>query len=109
MIEEALLGGFERRSGGGLGLAVQRAFVAGDVRRLHRRVEIVVDDGEGAGIGVVDADLLRRQLMLEQLVFDALVRERAGHIEAERLQVAGQNLHRGDAAGFDRLDEFRPA
>ena len=74
--------------------------------RLHRRVEIVVNDREGAGIGVVDADLLRRELMFDQLVFDAFIGERAGHIEAERLEVAGQHLHRGDATGLDRVDEF---
>jgi hypothetical protein len=55
MAEEALLGALEGRAGGGLGLPVQRAGRAGDVGGLHRRVEIVVDDGEGPGIGVVDA------------------------------------------------------
>ncbi len=34
-----------------------------------------MDDLEGVGIGVVDADLLRRQLMLDDLVFDALERQ----------------------------------
>ena len=60
MVEEALLGALEGRARGGLGLRVQRAGRAGDVGGLHRGVEIVVDDREGAGIGVVDADLLRR-------------------------------------------------
>ena len=80
--------------------------LAGDVRGLHRRVEIVVDDREGAGIGVVDADLLGRELVLDQLVLDAFVGERAGRIEAERLEIARQHLHRRDAAVLDRLDEF---
>jgi hypothetical protein len=62
--------------------------------------------GEGAGIGVVDADLLGRQLMLDQLVFHAVEGQRAGGVEAERAQVAGQHLHRRDAAGLDRLDEL---
>ena len=75
MAEEALLGGFEGRAGGGLGLPVQRAAVAGNVRCLHRRVEIVMDDGECPGIGVVDASLLRRELVLDQLVFDAVIGE----------------------------------
>ena len=58
MIEKALLGALEGGARGGFRLPVQRAGLAGDVGRLHRRVEIVVDDGERAGIGVVDADLL---------------------------------------------------
>ena len=61
---------------------------------------------ERAGIGVVDADLLGRELVLDQLVFDALVGERARRVETERLEVARQHLHRRDAALLDRLDEF---
>ena len=106
VIEEALLGALEGRAGGRLGLAVQRPGLAGDVGGLQRGVQVVVDDLEGAGIGVVDADLLGRELVLDQLVFDALVGERAGRIEAERLEVAGEHLHGGDAAGLDRLDEL---
>src|SRR3546814_12131156 len=82
------------------------AAVARDVRGLERRGQIVVNDLEGAGIGVVDADLLRAERVLDQLVFNAFVGERASRIEAERLQVAGQHLHRRDAAGLDRLDEL---
>ena len=106
VIEEALLGALEGRARGGFGLRVQRAGFAGDVGRLQRRVEIVVDDREGAGIGVVDADLLVGELVLDQLIFDALIGERPRGIEAERLQVARQHLHRRDAAGLDRLDEL---
>ena len=61
---------------------------------------------ERAGIGVVDADLLGRELVLDQLVFDALVGERARRVEAERLEIARQHLHRRDAALLDRLDEL---
>ncbi len=104
--EEPLLGGFEGRARGGLGLGVQRAALAGDVGGLQRRVEIVVDDLEGAGIGVVDADLLGRERVLDQLVLDALVGERARGIEAERLEIAGEHFHGGDAAGLDRLHEL---
>ena len=50
--------------------------------------------------------LLRREPVLDQLVFDAFVRERARGVEAERLEIAGQHLHGGDAAGLDRLDEL---
>ena len=65
-----------------------------------------MDDREGAGVGVVDADLLKRELVLDKLLFDAFVGERAGGIETERLQVTRQHLHRGDAAVLDRLDEL---
>ena len=69
-------------------------------------VEIVVDDAERARIGVVDAPLLRREPVLDELVLDAFVRERARGVEAERLEIAGQHLHGGDAAGLDRFDEL---
>ena len=65
-----------------------------------------MNDREGAGIGVVDADLLGCEPMFDQLVFDAFIGERAGRIEAERLQIARQHLHRRDAAVLDRLDEL---
>jgi hypothetical protein len=92
----------------GLRLLVQRAGRSGDVGGLHRRVEIVMNDGESAGIGVVDTGLLRRQRVLDQLVFHAVEGERAGGVEAERAQVARQHLHRRDTAGFDRFDKFGP-
>jgi hypothetical protein len=38
---------------------------------------MIVDDGEGAGIGIVDARLLRRELVFEQLIFDAVVGQRS--------------------------------
>ena len=107
VIEKALLGAFERRSRGGLGLAVQRSGFAGDIRRLESRVEIVVDDGEGASIRVIDRDLLVGEPMLEQFVVDAVIGKRSGGIEAQRFQIAREHLHRGDAASLDRLDEFR--
>ncbi len=59
--EEALLGGLEGRARRGLRLGVERAALAGDVGGLQGGVEVVVDDLEGAGIGVVDADLLGRE------------------------------------------------
>src|SRR3546814_19637562 len=46
--------------------------------------------------------------MLEKLVFDALIRERAGRVEAERTKVTREHFHRRDAAGLDRLDEIGP-
>jgi hypothetical protein len=51
VIEEALLVGLESRVGGGLGLAVKRAVLGGDVGRLQCLAEIAVNDLEGARIG----------------------------------------------------------
>jgi len=84
MIEEALLGALEGRARGRLGLAVERAALASDVGGLQRRIEIVMDDLEGARIGIVDAGLLVRELVLDELVLDALEGERAGGRETVR-------------------------
>ena len=46
--------------------------------------------------------------MFDQFIFDAVIRQRARGIEAEGAQVAGENLHRGNPAGFDGLDELCP-
>ena len=46
--------------------------------------------------------------MFHELIFDPLVGERTGCVEAERLEVAGEHLYGGDAAGFNRLDELGP-
>ena len=108
MAEEALLRAFERRARGGLGLSIERTLGRRNVCRFQRRIEIVVNDREGAGIGVVDADLLFAEAMLEHFVGDALIGQRTRGIETERLEIARQHFHGGDAAGFDRLDEFRP-
>ena len=106
MAEEALLGALEGRARRRLGVAVQRAGLAGDVGRLERGGQVVVDDLERVGIGIVDADLLVGQRVLEQVVFDAVIGERARRIEAERLEIAGEHLHRGDTAVLDRRDEL---
>jgi hypothetical protein len=105
VVEEALLGRFERRACCRLRLAVERALAAGDVRCFQRVVEIVVNDLKGPGIGIVDADLVGGQLVFDQLIFDAFVGQRAGGIEAERLEVACQHFHRRDPARFDGRDE----
>ena len=65
-----------------------------------------MNDGEGAGIGVVDPDLLVGELMLEHFVLDAVIGKRAGGIEAQRFQIPREDFHGGDAARLDRLDEF---
>src|ERR1700756_2776277 len=109
MAEEALLGAFEGGSRRGLCLRVQRAGFAGDVGGAHRSVEIVMDDAECARISIVDADLFRRKLVLDKLVFDTLVGERTRRVEAERLEAARQHLHGSDSALLDRLDEFGPS
>lgn len=43
--------------------------------------------------------------MFEKFVFDALVGERSGGIEAKCLQIAGQHFHCRDAASLDRRNE----
>src|SRR5450631_2730123 len=66
-----------------------------------------MDDREGAGIGIVDMDLLVSEPMLDQFIFDAFVGQRARSVKPESLEVARQYLHCRDAASLDRLDEFR--
>ena len=106
VIEETLLGAFEGRAGSGFGLGIQRAGIAGDVGRFQRRVEIVVNDAESSGVGIVNTDLLIGELVLHQIILDGLIAERACRIEAERAQIARQHLHGRDAAGLDRLDKL---
>ena len=80
---------------------------AGYAGRLKRGIEMGVNDLERRGIGVVDADLLCTQSMLEKVVFDAVERERAGGIEAQSLQIACQHFHRRNAAFLDGRYEVR--
>ena len=89
-------------------LAVQRAFGAGDVGGFEGSGQVLMDDLEGARKGIVDADLLRRERMLQNIDLDAFVREGARGVEAKRFQIAGQHLHGGNAAGLDRLHKIRP-
>jgi hypothetical protein len=42
-----------------------------------------VNDAERAGIGIVNADLIIGELMLDQIIFHALVAERPRRIEAQ--------------------------
>ena len=109
MIEEALLVQFKGRARRGLGVAVVGAAVgAGDVGSLERRLQVPVNDLERVGIRIVDRDLLRGERVLDDLVEDALERQRARGIEAERLQIARQHLHRGNTAAFHRGNELGP-
>ena len=109
MIEEALLVGFEGRARRGFGVAViGPPALAGDIGRLQGGGEIIVDDLEGRGVGVIDADLLLRKLMLQHLDFDARRKRGRGTIESQRLQVARQHFHRRDAARLHGGDEILP-
>ena len=67
---------------------------------------MIVDDGEGPGIGVVDLALVVGQPVFDQLIFHAVIGERPGGVEAERTQVACQHFHRCNTAILDGLDEF---
>ncbi len=60
MAKEALFGALEGGTGGGLGLPVQRSGRAGNIGCLHRRIQVVMDDCESSGIGVVDAASAQR-------------------------------------------------
>ena len=108
MVEKALLVAFERASGRGLGLGVQGAGLARHIGGFERCVQILVDDLKSVRIGVVDADLLRRKRVLDDLDLDTLVRQGARGIEAQRFEVAGQDFHGGDAARLDGGDKIGP-
>src|SRR5258706_2835621 len=108
MPEEALFSAFEGGSRRGFCLTVQRPSLAGNVGGSHRSVEVVMDDAECASVGVIDTNLLGCELVFDKLVFDALIRQRARNVEAERLEVSGQHFHGRDTALLDHLDEFSP-
>ncbi len=105
--EETLLRAFEGAAGGGLGPGV--ADVVGvDAGRFEGVVEVVVDDPEGVGVLVVDAVLLVGQDVLEDVDLYPAVRQRAGLVAAEGLQVAADHLESGHSPALHRLDEVRP-
>ena len=107
MPEEALLGAFEGRPGRRLRLSIQRAGFARDVGGPHRGLEVIVDDAECAGIGVINPDLFGRELVLDKFVLDTFVRQGSRRIETERLEVTRQHLHCRNATFLDCLNEFR--
>ena len=107
MAEEALLGPLEGRERSGLGVPVQRVLALDDAGRLQRLLDVGVDHLEGAGIGVVDAPLLRRERMFEDVDLDPVIGQCPRLVEAEGLQVPGDHLHRGDPAGLHGGDELR--
>src|SRR3546814_16779540 len=57
-----------------------------------------MNDRPGVRIGVEVSDLPRRQLMLEDVIFDTGVGKRARGIDTHGLQLARDKLHRGNAA-----------
>ena len=71
--EEALLGALEGRQRGGLRVPVERGFPVDDAGRLQGLLDIGVDDLEGAGIGVVDAPLLVRERVFQDVDLDPVV------------------------------------
>ena len=106
MAEEALLGALEGAQCRRLGVPVQRVLALDDAGGLERLLDVGVDHLEGAGIGVVDAPLLGREGMFEDVDLDPVIGQGARLVEAERLQIAGDHLHRGDAAGLHGGDEL---
>jgi hypothetical protein len=57
-------------------------------------------------VGVVETPLLIGELVLDELVFNAVERKGTGGVKPERAKIAGENFHRRGAAVFDRLYEF---
>ena len=106
MAEEALLRALKSRQSGGLGVLVERGIALHDAGGFERVFYIAVDHLEGPGIGVVDAPLLGRQGMFEQLDLNPVIAERTGLVEPEGLQIAGHHLHRRHPAGLHGGDEI---
>ena len=106
MAEEALLGALEGRQCRRLGVPVQRVLALDDAGGLQRLLDVGVDHLEGAGIGVVDAPLLLRERMFEDVDLDPVIGQCPRLVEAERLQIAGDDFHRGDAARLHGGDEL---
>ena len=108
MIEEALLRAFEAGSRSCLGSAVERAAfeIVDHVGELEGLFHILVNDGPGIGIGVVDADLMFSQIVLEDLVFNAREAERPRLIEPQRLEIARDEFHCGNSARSYLADEL---
>ena len=105
MAEEALLGALESGERGGLGVAVESAVPLHDASRLQGVLDVGVDDLEGSGVGIVDAPLLVRERVLQDVDLDPVIGERAGLVEAEGLQVARHHFHRRDPARLHGGDE----
>jgi hypothetical protein len=107
--EETQLGPFKggMHRGGGL-TAARLAVRIVDARGLQGLGEIGVDQLEGVRPGIPDGDVVRGQGMDERLVFDALERQAARHIETQRLELARDQFHGGDAAPLHGIQEVGP-
>ena len=104
--EKALLGALEGGQGGGFGVPVERLLSLRDAGGLQRLLDVGVDDLERVGVGIEDALLFGRQGVFEDIDLDALVGQGAGLVEAEGLEVAGDDFHGRDPAGFHGGDEL---
>jgi hypothetical protein len=109
VIQEPLLVALKRTARCRLCLLVERAFGACNVGGFEGSRQVLMDDLECAGIGIVNADLLWRQGMLQNIDLDAFVGQGARGVEAKGFQIAGEHLHGGDAAGLKRLNKIRPS
>ncbi len=105
MPEEPLFGALERRHCRRLGVPVPGGLPVDDAGGLKRRPDVPVDYFERPGVRVVDAPLRIGQRMLQDVDLDAVIGERPGLIEPERLEIARDHLQRGDPAGLHGGDE----
>ena len=104
--EEALLCALEGAHRGGLGLGVVRFAQARDAGGFECFLQVGVDDLERVGVGVVDLALRGGDGVLQDVDLDPGVAQGAGLVEPEGLQVPGDHLEGGDAAGLHRLHEL---
>ena len=109
MAEEALLGALESAERSRLRVLVEGRSPLHDARGLQRLFDVGMDDLERAGIGIVDAPLLVRERMHQDLHLDAVIGQSARLVQAERLQIPRDHFHGGDAARFHRRHEIAPA
>ena len=103
--EEALLAALEGGHRGGLRVLVPRGLLVDDAGGLERLLDVVVDDLEGARVGVVDAPLGVAERVLQDVDLDPVVAEGTCLIEPEGLQVPGDHLQCRDPARLHRGDE----
>ena len=104
--EEALLAALEGREGGGGGHArFGLAVLVADADRLQGGAQVLMDHLVGVGPGVPDGDVLVAKFVTDRLVLHAVEGQGARHVEAERLQLSGDQLHGRHAALLAGLHE----
>ena len=74
MIQEPLFVALKRTAGCRFRLLVERAFGAGDIRSFKGGSQVLMDDLEGTGKGIIDADLFSRKAMLQDIDLNAFIR-----------------------------------